>query len=170
MLTCAFAHGQSTFKKGIITPTLILGGDTVRIENIDGYVTDGNFEKLFDKYTEKTAEGINSLLKSVKENFTDEAEFVWQTYIKRYKIDFIISLGTVALSFILVIIAFLLWTLAGKKDEYDPEETTAGVFSIGLWILGGVAFITGVIAAAANFSKFMVPEFYVLQDLLGILK
>ena len=152
---------QSTFKHGVKTPTLILGEDTVRVEMLDGYVTDGNFEKLFDKYTEKTAEGINSFLKSVQENFTDEAEFVWDSYIKRYQLNFYIALLIAGLGVFLFLCSLIMYWVT----DWDMDEGP-GV----LTVVGLIVFLGGAIATVACLPYLLTPEYYVLQDLLGILK
>jgi len=155
--------------------SIVVAGDTIV------QVTDSNFEAIFDKYTAKAGDGINKLLSSVKENFTDEAEMVWALYVKKYQIPFFIGLIIAIFSIIILAPAVILYSKAketsleynGNKNNYYNKEWydfSFGIWAIILWIISGTLLISGIITMLVNMSMLIIPEYYVIQDLISIIK
>ncbi len=141
----------------------------------DQAVTDTDFEKLFDKYTAKAGAGINNLLKSVQENFTDEAEFVWRTYLMKYKVKWFSQFAVFVFALLIFISGFPMYKQHLKQDpnssySHNLDDTAAGVGAMIFWGIGGFLSVLMFIFCVTDLSYLIVPEYHVIQDLLGILR
>jgi len=135
--------------------SIVIGNDTI------AQVTDLNAEKIIDKYVAQTGDAINEILASVKSNFTDEAEFVWESYIKMYKLNFYVALLILGLGLILLLCSFIMYWVT----NWDWNEGPGVLFVVAIIVILG-----GAIATIACVPYLLVPEVYVIQDLLGLVK
>lgn len=143
---------------------IVVNGDTI------AQVTDTEFEALFDKYTAKASTALTGLVSSVKDNLTDEAQFVWGMYVKVYKMKWFLTLGLCLFGLVLFSLGFPAWTFAKKNDDYSPSDTPQGVVAIAAWIIGAFMFLICAIVSIANITYLIVPEYHVIQDLIGLVK
>lgn len=134
---------------------LVINGDTI------AQVTGTNAEALIDKYVAQTGDAINSFLVSVQENFTDEAEFVWTTLVKHYKVGFFISLLFTAISILLLLFGVML----DKVYDFDWDDGVGFCM-----IVGAIMLIGSLIAVGCTLGKFLVPEYHAIKDLVYIIK
>ena len=135
--------------------SIVVNGETIE------QVTDTDLEKVVDKYIAQTGDAINEILASVKTNFTDEAEFVWKSYIKMYKLNFFIALSIFGLGVILLLGAFIMYWVT----DWDWDEGPGVLLVVSIVIMLG-----GTIASIACIPYLLVPEVYVIQDLLGLVR
>ena len=154
----------SKFQYGIEAPYIVLNGDTlVSKSSIKAeLVTDTQFEKIADKYLAKTSEGINDLLVRIQTELSEEAHFAWEIYCKRYRANFWIALGVIGLGLIIIIGGLLYYAFA-KNIDWDEGPNV--IIIAGLIVIVGAA-----IATLVNLPYLITPEYYVVQDLLGIIK
>jgi hypothetical protein len=133
---------------------IVVNGDTI------AQVTDTNFEAIFDKYTAKTGDAINNLIASVQANLTDEAQFVWKTYVMRYKVNWFSRASGAAFALFL----FGLGMIGMNKWKWDEDA------SLWLSVPSMIIFIVMVIWSLSTLDHLLVPEYQVIQDLIGIIK